>query len=191
MSEQIQEIHHIPLGLDCTLAYQLNKHRLRHFALPFDWMKINNIETLIEILNDSFFNFLHKDKWLIIQQSPNFNYIDDTIVDDVKSLLKLKHITHSVILPHESINDIIILDKVFEKYNRRVDRFNKIIKSNDPKIIYIGADKINDGDKQKIIKCLDNIGCINYKIKFIEYQSYPVIGEYSWHREWIPWNIVL
>jgi len=184
-----EDVFHIPLGMDCTLAYQLNKHRLRRFALPFDWIKITNFDAIIKILNNSFFNFLNKDKWNIILQSPNFNYFDDTNEDTcVKSLLKLKHTDYKIILPHEAKNDVIDLDEIIIKYQRRIDRFNQIVKSNISKIIYVGIDKINDSDKKKLIQCLDNYGCINYKIKFIEYSKYPVIGDYSWHRDWIHWN---
>ena len=159
-------------------------------------MKINNINSLIDILNDSFFNFLNKDKWTIIKQSCNFNYIDDNdkiddndnIVDNVKSLLKLKHSDYNILLPHEAKNDIIDLDEIIIKYKRRIIRFNDIIKSNKHKIIYVGINKINDLDKQKLIQCVNNYGCINYEIKFIEYFNYPLIGDYSWDKKWIPWN---
>lgn len=155
-------------------------------------MKINNINVLIEILDDSFFNFLNKDKWNIIEQSPNFNYMDDDIDDNVKSLLKLKHNDYKIVLPHEAKNNIIDLDEIIIKYKRRIDRFNKIIKSNISKIIYVGIDRINDLDKQKIIQCLDKYGCINYEIKFIKYLDYlnEQIDSYVhiWHREWVPWK---
>jgi hypothetical protein len=153
-------------------------------------MKINNINVLIDILNDSFFNFLNKDKWTIIKQSSNFNYFDDNIddIDDIKSLLKLKHNDYKIILPHEAKNDVIDLDEIIIKYSRRIDRFNKIIKSNVSKIIYVGINRINELDKEKLIKCLDDYGCTNYEIKFIEYLNYSSIDDYSWHRDWIPWN---
>ena len=185
----MEEIYHIPLGMDCTIAYQLMQHHLRSFAFPFDWMKINNIHDLLDVLDKRFFNFLNKDKWIVSTQTPNFNHIDDDI-DTIKSLLKLKHKDYKIILPHEAIGDTIDLDEIMDKYKRRIDRFNEIITSSKYKIIYIGIDKINDLDKQKIIKCLDGYGCINYKIQFIEYLNYPLIGDYSWHRNWIPWNIL-
>ena len=182
-------VYHIPLGLDCTIAHQLKKRNLRFAALPFDWMKIT-IDSLLDVLDNQFFNFLNKERWSIIEQSANFNYVDDIDMVDTNSLLKLKHKDYKIILPHEAKNDIIDLDEIMDKYKRRIDRFNEIIKSNKCKIIYVGIDKINDLDKQKIIKCLDDYGCINYKIKFIEYLNYPLIGDYSWHRNWIPWNIL-
>jgi hypothetical protein len=63
------------------------------------------------------------------------------------------------------------------------------MKSEKNKIIYIGADNINDIDKEKIINCLNQYGCINYQIKFIQYSDYPINDNvFHWHREWIEWS---
>ena len=48
---------YIPLGLDCSVAYQLDKHNLRHFALPFDWSYTKNLLTIIELIDNNFSNF--------------------------------------------------------------------------------------------------------------------------------------
>jgi hypothetical protein len=152
-------------------------------------MKINNIDTLLSILNNNFFNFLNKEKWIIQKQSFNFNYIDEDIDEDIKSMLKLKHIDYKIILPHEAINNELNLDEFIAKYNKRIIRFNKIIKSSKQKIFYIGLDEINEINKDKIISCLNNYGCINYHIKFIEYDKFKLIDEFSWQRNWIPWDV--
>jgi phage antirepressor YoqD-like protein len=81
-------------------------------------MKINNVNTLIDILNDNFFNFLIKENWIIEKQSDNFNYVDNLDVSTIKSKNKLKNKKHKIILPHESNDNIIDLDIIMEKYKR-------------------------------------------------------------------------
>lgn len=160
-------------------------------------MKIKNIDSLIYILNDNFSNFFDKKLWSIKKQSNNFNYIDDLnneLNNNILSTHKLLHQYYNIILPHElslyinndSFNESH-LDIIFDKYNRRINRFRDIIKNDSPKIFYIGINKINNNDKKKIIQCLKDYGCINYHIKFIEYDNYlDEMSNWSWKRDWLP-----
>ena len=84
-----EEIIHVPLGFDCTLAYQLQQHHLRYQSLPFDWMKINSIDSIIEILNNQFLKFFDESEWIISSQSDNFDFIFDEHMD-TKTPLKFE-----------------------------------------------------------------------------------------------------
>jgi hypothetical protein len=44
---------YINLGSNCSVTYQLNKHKLRTVAFPFDWAKIS-IQQLNLILQNNF-----------------------------------------------------------------------------------------------------------------------------------------
>lgn len=186
----MEEIVHIPLGLDCTVAYQLQQHNLRYQSLPFDWIKVNNVQSIIEILNDQFFKFFDEKEWIVSHQSNNFDYfgIDIETINHIKSKLKLKHKTYKIVLPHESINDEINLSIVLKKYQKRSNRFNELLKSNIIKKIYIGCNGTPEKNKDAMKLCLDNYGCINYQIIIIDYDRYPTTDLYSWHRNWIPWQ---
>ena len=178
-------------------------------------MKINSIDSIIEILNNQFLKFFDESEWIISSQSDNFDFIFDEHMDtktplkfestlsnsnsnsysesnsNSKSKLKLNHKTYKIILPHESIDTNINLSEVLQKYRKRVNRFNDLLKSFQRKIIYIGCNKIikNRSVYENELKmCLDNYNCINYSIVFVQYNDYPTIGQYSWHRNWIPWN---
>jgi len=194
-------IFHISFGLDCTIAYQLQIHSLRSCSFPFDWMKIKDINTIIDILDNKFIDFLSIDNWSKdikedikedIKDINIFNYIDDLIITENISNIKLKHKIHNILLPHESNNDICDLKEILNKYNRRINRFNNLMTNKDyKKIIYIGLNKmINNNDKYKLYTTLNNYGCINYNVHFIIYSDYiiPTNEKYSWHRNWIPWN---
>jgi hypothetical protein len=52
------ELIYIPLGLDCSLAYQLDEMNLRKFALPFDWIYTKNLLDIIKLITNNFSNFL-------------------------------------------------------------------------------------------------------------------------------------
>lgn len=49
---------YIPLGLDCSVAFQLQNHNLRHFSLPFDWSYSKSLLDIIELITNDFSNFL-------------------------------------------------------------------------------------------------------------------------------------
>lgn len=186
-----QKLIHIPFGLDCSVAYNLNKYGLRSIALPFDWMKINKIKTICELLNDNFSSFLDAENWIQENQSDNFNYFADECDEQVenKSLIKLKHKIHNIILPHESNQFEIKLAAVLSKYRRRIDRLLAYLRSSEKKRLYIGVNKITELDKTLLSNALVKIGAINCEIIYIVYSDYPYIGtdDFNWKREYIPW----
>ena len=47
---------HIPLGGDCSVAYQLRQHSIRTASWPFDWCR-SSITQLISCLEDDFLQF--------------------------------------------------------------------------------------------------------------------------------------
>jgi hypothetical protein len=184
---------HISLGLDCTLAYQLKKHNLRSFALPFDWANVKNISSLIDIINGNFFNFLKKEEWVQEPQSNkffSFGTNDDNSISETKSLCRLSHRKYNIILPHEAINDTIDFEIFINKYSRRIERFANIFKLYSNIKIYVGVDKINDVDKQKLNDSIDKFSNYsnNFELIFIEYSKYICAGEFNWTREYIIFN---
>ena len=77
---------------------------------------------------------------------------------------------------------------MFEKYERRIIRFYKLLASEDFKIFYIGADR-KYNDIELINECLKINGCQNFKVLIINYQDYSLTDDkYTWHRNYIPWE---
>jgi hypothetical protein len=206
---------YISLGCDCSVSYQLRKLQLQtHGTMPFDWMKITNIDNLISILDNDFQGFVNFSKYELKEQNAVYDFMDDDDKTTIKSLVKLIHQEYNFTLPHESRlqdlslsylqvhelnesckqNNTHILE--FEKkYSRRIERFRNIVKDDTIQKIFVRLSnkkeykKINDGI---LINALSKYGCKNFQIKFINLDDYkaliPIDKEFNWHRDYIDWN---
>ena len=203
MTDNPQEEFYVPLGLDCSLAYQLKKLELRKFSLPFDWISIKNIQIITNILDDDFKSFIDKSNWLLQKQSSKFNFFEDNKEDfqglnglDGKggpfSLIRVIHKIYDLYLPHEAVNLEIDLDLVIEKYKRRIERFRDLLKNPlKKKKIFLGYYKKNkkddkkdnsinlhleiEKDKIKIKKSLLEFGAVNFNLFIINYNDYDYL----------------
>jgi calcineurin-like phosphoesterase family protein len=200
---------HISLGSDCAVAYNLRKLNLVSEAYPFDWIKCDKPSMICDCIDNEFSIFFPRndlakkavlgkksieddslsetiffDNITQLKQSDNFMNFDENIISKIK--LKL---SNNIILPHEAIGDKFDFDKYKEKYVRRIDRFNKIVRDFNIKKIFVRADnkKIKEEEKKNLLKSLDNYGCVNYDLIFIDYSQYPVVGEFNWKREYMDW----
>ena len=95
--------------------------------------------------------------------------------------------------PHESTETEFDFDEFKKKYLMRIDRFNKIIKSPDYKKVFLRSDNklISESDKQKLQDSLEKYGAINFEIRYISYDDYPVSGEFTWQRSYIDWGNII
>lgn len=46
----------IPIGSNCSIAYNLSRLGLRQYSFPFDWITIN-LEDVISLISSKFSNF--------------------------------------------------------------------------------------------------------------------------------------
>jgi hypothetical protein len=188
-----QEVLHIPLGCDCSLAYNLQKFGLRKVSYLFDWSKIS-IKQLMDILDKRFFNFLSIDEWDILEQSDLFprNLLEnvENVENVEKSRLKIKHKIYGLVYPHESNGYEIDMDMVIEKFRRRMERLIFDLNSKIKKKIYVGSDKIKSDEILQLNDTLIRFGCENYELIIIDFSKYPVI-DFSWKREYVNWNDIL
>lgn len=156
---------YIPLGLDCSVAFQLQNHNLRHFSLPFDWSYSKSLLDIIELITNDFSNFLPENNSIeslnklyeIIEIKTNNFTIDRPIQpiqpnqpiqpiqpkqlveldNHIYSKYKLKHKFYDIILPHEFIEiNTDTIQLFINKYKRRINRFYELNKSNN-KLIFI------------------------------------------------------
>jgi hypothetical protein len=178
-----KKIIYISLGSDCAVAYQLDKYYLRRWSFPFDWIQINNIDDLCNILENGFSNFIDFD-FIEIKENPN-----DVYFNSKKQLSKKKlvHKLYKIIFPHEANEEHINVEEIKEKYERRIKRFIDICKDKKIKKIFVRSDKkYNKIKNDKLINSLDKI-CINYQLINIDYSKYVCKDEFTWQREYIPW----
>ena len=153
----------IPLGSTCSIAYQLRYHRLREKAYPFDWVRINNLATVTDLIKNNFNNFLDKNKFKFKSISYRFE-VDGEMLSYIydNSYCKFYH----------EFNQYINNDnfKLFsEKYQRRIDRLIRTIK-NSEKILFI-REEIGNLSQNKIKEFSDMIHVMNpdldWKMKII------------------------
>ena len=185
---------YIPLGLDCSVAYQLSKHNHRQFALPFDWIYSKNILSIIKLINNKFSNFLPNESNLtklneiyeIIKiNTNNFNLHNPNKNINKFSKYKLKHKEYNIILPHEFeiINDKTI-QFFIDKYKRRIDRFYEL---NNFELIFIRLGTIKDIQYLDLLEKTINKIFINNinKIKFIN--CLKLEKTITWKRDEYDW----
>ena len=188
-------IIYVPLGLDCSVAYQLKNLGLRYCSFPFDWIYLPKILDLINIIKTDFNNFLNLDMYNIVKLNmTNFKLYDptnQTISTDSTYLFanyKLVHKQYKLTLPHEINNLKTDLDDFINRYQRRIIRFNQLKKS-DKNIVFI---RLGSKSDKTYINLLDellktNFG-MNTRLIFIDSTKYQTS---SWHRNEINWQELL
>ena len=100
----------INLGEDCQVAFQLTKHGLRNYALPFDAL-ITSYEALYAILANKFEGFMAPDNFVFQVNEKNEKYILDK-----KYGIKL---IHDFKLNEHFLSDY---EEIASKYERRIAR---------------------------------------------------------------------
>jgi len=175
---------YISLGSDCSVAYQLQIRNLRKLALPFDWIRINNINSLIAVLETNFQYFL--DNLIIERESDKFPIIAEDYIDTISKTLVIKNTRYNIMFPHE-IKEEYELEIFKEKYYRRINRFIEIIKDPSIKKIFIRASNKTENIEllNKTLAKITN----NYKLIAIEYDN--KIKYSSWHHNEYQWESVL
>jgi hypothetical protein len=182
----------IPLGLDCCLAYQLNKLNLRKKAYPFDWMSSPKILSIILLLENDFKNFLNIE-YYDIQENNNDNFNINNPLNDlhiIKSKYKLIHKEYNFVLRHELINnDSKNINIFIEKYSRRIQRFLSL-QNNKNIFIRLGTNKD--------IIYLERLELIlKQKFKFSQFKFIncsnldKIYKPLEWKRDEYNWNDIL
>lgn len=157
----------IPIGSTCSIAYQLKKLGIRKKAFPFDWVRINNLALVTNLIETDFKNFFQKDSFELNEVSNQF-----IVNGKMKSYIYQNEFCRFF---HDF--DDYISDRTFkafcEKYNRRIDRFYSVIK-NSKKILFI-REEIGNLSKSKLTDFANLITKINpeleWKLKIIVSRS--------------------
>lgn len=118
----------IPLGSSCSVAYQLQQLNVRQCAYPFDWLRVELLDNITNVLKNNFDEFVTSCQETSVSnnfpistddQFPNSNdKTQNSIIMKNKYEMKFYH----------DFNDKTSLKEVDEKYKRRIERFYKIIK---------------------------------------------------------------
>ena len=181
----METLQYISLGSDCSIAYQLQKYNLRQVAYPFDWIRTNNLDNIILLLESNFQFFLDKSYLEFNECSNKFPILDDNWNDEYSENIILKHKLYNITFPHEIKKDNQNLDEFIEKYERRILRFNKVIEDSSIKKIFLRiSNKNNKVQEEKLFNLL-KIKATNFEIKFIEINKKDKFE--SWKKDEINW----
>lgn len=175
---------YIPLGLDCSIAYNLRRLNLNYYSLIFDWSYIPNILDLIDILlllqDDNFNILLDESNYEIIELKSNTHHYNDSNY----ATHKLVHKKYKLQFNHE-ISNISTFNDFKERYSRRVKRFMDL-KNSDKKLVFIRLGTTKDiNHLPQLNTIIENLFGEKSRLIFIDSTEYKETT--SWKREEIDW----
>ncbi len=148
----------IPLGSTCSIAYQLRKLGKRKKAYPFDWVRINNLAIVTNLIESDFSGFLDRDSFKFNEISNRF-----LVKNEMKSYLYQNRFCRFFHEFDNFINDSSFYE--FEqKYKRRIQRLSNSIK-NSKKILFI-REEIGNLSRNKINNFINLINKINHNLQW-------------------------
>ena len=182
------KIVYISLGSDCSVAYQIQKF-VNQSRYPFDWIRINNIYDLEEIIETKFQFFINFDLFNFDKESDKFPYFEDNWIDDTSSNIIIKHKKYNIVFPHDvsKKDKDISLVKMMDGYKRRIERFYETLNDKNIKKVFIRLTHKNE-DITKLNILLSQITC-NYEIKLIKIDK--TIKYESWKKDEINWKDII
>lgn len=169
----------IPIGNDCSVAYNLSQLGKRQFASPFDWIRLNNIAQVIELLENDFDDFLTLEHLKIKRTVTGFPLLEDDWIDlhsdtsDGRPEIINSKYNISFLHDFSSDNFSEELSSVKEKYIRRIDRLREILKNDDIIKIFVRGTlkKKIPREKDLLEKCLHRLEVQNFELRFIDFGS--------------------
>ena len=106
----------LSLGGNCAITYQLNKHKLRDKAYPFDWCKID-IKDLIKVLKNNFKDYADVDIYCVSKKYKKFDN-NNNILASESTLFINKYCLFAHEIDYKNIFS--------ESLERRIERFKKL-----------------------------------------------------------------
>lgn len=105
----------VSLGHFCSPAMELEKIGRRPFSLPFDWLITSKLSAIIELINNGFEDFLNEEYLFQLKEYPQY----------------YRNIKYNIDFYHDFSPFVSFdcqINKISEKYNRRIERFYNTIK---------------------------------------------------------------
>jgi hypothetical protein len=194
-------MEYIGLGSNCSITYQLNKHKLRTRSYPFDWTKIS-LSKLIDVLENNFTDYFETIE--IKKVSSTHPYIsDNNLITSTNSFIITNR--YGVNFAHELISKYGI-DEFKNKVSERINRFkNLLLITNKVKFVRIELCKIKSHwyhDVLKLLNLLDKF-VSNYELILIintndNFKFPPNVKIYKfddfssdWKMDKLNWNDIL
>lgn len=185
-------MEYISLGRDCCVAYHLQKLGVRRAAYPFDWLLQEKKGSLTEIIRNDFRDFLNPDFFKI--KGKGLHTLEDEWREEReregegdinKDCIRVLNTKYNVSFLHDFTKDLEI-ERVQSKYQRRIDRFYRVML--DPKVAkrLVKIEKIQDVNED-LPQLLLSKGFVNFEILSI-HSATPTS---TWKREEWEWRSLL
>lgn len=176
----MEQEEYISLGKDCCMAYHLHRLGKKKNTYPFDWLLIKNLDTVYSLIENDFIDFLKPD-YLQYKNNIRESFLknDNNIVNEV-SLIRVTNTKYKIHFLHdfESPDE---LEKVVEKYNRRINRFYEIMRDKNmiKHLFYLSSISETNESGKKLNSLFISKEFSNFSIHLI----YSPIPTTSWKRE--------
>ena len=118
----------VPIGIDCAISDFLNRHKLRKFSLPFDWIVTYN--SVHDIINNSFEDF----------------------IPDISGSGRIRNDNYNVLFMHDHFPE----DS--EKYKRRINRLYEILNNTNDEVVFVRRSHLtrHHGESKNITNDFDD-----------------------------------
>lgn len=160
----------ISLGNSCSVAYQKQKLGIKEETYPFDWIRIESLTDIIDVLNSSFDEFANNlikvsesDKFPIFMGEGTDKFPDPEKQSQSKSIIMKNRYNMKFYHDFDSTTNPISVE---EKYKRRIHRFTELIKSNNNICFVRDELKPSKITTEVVLKFIDAIKKINDKVNF-------------------------
>jgi hypothetical protein len=201
-------IEYVSLGSSCSVAEQLNRHKLRTEAYPFDWIRTDKFSSIVESVKNNFTGFMELNKMGDINPKFPLAYDDNFPTENKAAAMKMSN-KYGILFMHDhsDIEEQHII--VANKYNRRIERFNNL--PNKKKVVFIREElKPNTLEEKDIHSFLSYLkqNNIDYTIVFVIHnpknKDLPILKLkidnvhivnstdkfVDWQRTNLDWNII-
>ncbi|WP_185766521.1 DUF1796 family putative cysteine peptidase [Niallia circulans] len=120
------------LGENCLPAMKMRQFNLRPFAGPFDWVGIRYAHNVAKLIQTYFTGFLAEENLV----PSGYASDSDLLVYDVENIISFNHDFKT---DRNTIDSLMDLPSVQEKYQRRIARFIQNIQTN-KRILFIRSE---------------------------------------------------
>lgn len=160
----------VPIGDNCSVAYNLQKLGLRIFALPFDWIRIGHLSSVSSLIENKFSGFL--DDLVEIDHSNKFKCFGDDYeyADGLTKICVVQNTKYNIKFYHDFNKEIVSeIDDIKEKYARRIERlFDHLISKNKIIFAFDSSHKLACDDINKFVNDISKLyPDLNFELRIL------------------------
>lgn len=158
-------MEYISLGSTCSIAFQKQKLGIKKETYPFDWLRVESLDDINDLFDNSFQDFLNLTK---VNESDKFPVFDEefpNLISNCNSKSIIMKNKYEMKFYHD-FNDKTNFEEVRLKYERRIERLINLIKSDKPICFIRDELKPNKINNKIIDRFVEIIKSINPKSQF-------------------------